>query len=130
MLPSFYTSAEFLDLEKEFLFRKEWICVRHVNEIPRIGDYFTSKLVGEPLLICRAQDGVIRIYSNVCRHRGNLVSKDIGNARSSICGYHGWTYGLDGPLKTAPFMRRVKTLTPENADCRNSRQKYRIISSL
>lgn len=108
MPPAFYTSAEFHELEKEELFRKEWICVGHVGEIPNPGDYYTTEVVDEQLIVSRANDGAVHVLSNVCRHRGNLVAEGKGNRRSFICGYHAWTYGLDGALKTAPLMSKVK----------------------
>ena len=108
MPPTFYTSAEFLEQEKEVLFRKEWICLGHVGEIPEPGDYFTTELVGEQIIVCRDNEGEVRVLSNVCRHRGNLVAEGKGNRRSFVCGYHAWTYDLDGALKTAPLMSKVK----------------------
>ncbi len=108
MPPVFYTSADFLELEKEELFRKEWICLGHTGEIPNPGDYFTTELVDEQLIVSRAADGAVHVLSNVCRHRGNLVAEGKGNRRSFVCGYHAWTYDLDGSLKTAPLMSKVK----------------------
>ncbi|WP_318340048.1 aromatic ring-hydroxylating dioxygenase subunit alpha [Defluviimonas sp. D31] len=108
MPPVFYTSADFHELEKEELFRKEWICLGHVGEIPEPGDYFTTELVDEQLIVSHAADGAVHVLSNVCRHRGNLVAEGKGNRRSFVCGYHAWTYDLDGALKTAPLMSKVK----------------------
>ncbi|MCR9125110.1 MAG: aromatic ring-hydroxylating dioxygenase subunit alpha [Rhodobacteraceae bacterium] len=112
MPPDFYTSQAFQDLEKEELFRKEWICIGHAGEIPEPGDFYTTELVGEQLLVARDHDGVVRVLSNVCRHRGNLVAQGSGNRRSFVCGYHAWTYDLDGTLKTAPLMKSVKAFDP------------------
>ena len=108
MLPAFYTCANFHELEKEQIFREEWICIGHTGEIPNVGDYFTTELVGEQLIVSRAADGEVHVLSNVCRHRGNLVAEGKGNRRSFVCGYHAWTYGLDGALKTAPLMSKVE----------------------
>lgn len=108
MLPAFYTCADFHELEKEQIFRKEWICIGHTGEIPNTGDYFTTELVGEQLIVSRAADGEVHVLSNVCRHRGNLVAEGKGNRRSFVCGYHAWTYDLDGALKTAPLMSKVE----------------------
>ena len=109
MPPEFYTSEDFLELEKEHIFREEWICLGHVGEIPDAGDFFTTELVGEQLLVSRGQDGAVHVLSNVCRHRGNMVeTKACGNRRSFVCQYHAWTYDMDGQLKTAPLMKKVK----------------------
>lgn len=107
-MPSgYYTSAAFLDLEREEIFRKEWICLGHVSEIARPGDYFTTDLDGEPLLVVRGEDGQVRVLSNVCRHRGNVVAKGAGNATRFLCNYHFWTYAADGKLLAAPLMNQV-----------------------
>jgi len=108
MPPAFYTSEAFLDLEKDAVFRAGWVCLGHVGEILNPGDYFTTELVGEQILVSRDQSGKVQVLSNVCRHRGNLVATGKGNRRSFVCGYHAWTYDLDGTLKTAPLMKDVK----------------------
>ncbi|MDA1238591.1 MAG: aromatic ring-hydroxylating dioxygenase subunit alpha [Proteobacteria bacterium] len=112
MLPSFYTSPEFLELEKDRIFRKDWVCLGHVSEIQNTGDFFTTELVDEQLIVSRGENGKVHVLSNVCRHRGNLVVQGKGNRRSFVCGYHAWTYDLDGTLKTAPLMNKVKNFDP------------------
>lgn len=110
MPPNFYTSADFLELEKDAIFRREWICLGHTGEIPNPGDFFTTELVGENLLVARDSTGEIHVLSNVCRHRANLVETQAkGNRRSFVCPYHAWTYDTDGRLKTAPLMNKSKT---------------------
>jgi len=116
MCATYYTSPEFLELEKETLFRQQWICVGHEGEIPRPGDYFTTDLVDEQLLVARDRDANIRVLSNVCRHRGNIVAQGAGNAARFVCGYHAWSYGLDGKLLTAPLMEGARQL--DKANCR------------
>ncbi|MDE2792905.1 MAG: aromatic ring-hydroxylating dioxygenase subunit alpha [Paracoccaceae bacterium] len=108
MPPLLYTSPDFHELERDELFRKEWVCIGHEGEIPVPGDFFTTDLVGEPLLVCRDRNRQVRVLSNVCRHRGNIVAEGSGNSRSFVCSYHAWTYDLDGSLKTAPLMTNVK----------------------
>lgn len=109
-MPShFYTSEEFLELEKEQIFRNEWFCIGHVGEVSDPGDFYTTELVGEQLLVARDDEGEINVLSNVCRHRGNLVVPEAsGNRRSFVCPYHAWTYTRDGTLKTAPLMKKAK----------------------
>jgi phenylpropionate dioxygenase-like ring-hydroxylating dioxygenase large terminal subunit len=104
MPPAYYTSAAFLAFEREQLFRREWVCLGHAAEIARPGDYFTTELIGEPLLVVRGEDDRVRVLSNVCRHRANLVASGSGNARRFVCGYHAWSYHLDGRLAAAPLM--------------------------
>lgn len=102
-----YTSAELLELEQEWIFRREWVCIAHAGELPNPGDYLCTELVGEPLLVVRGQDHEIRVLSNVCRHRGNVVAQGRGNRRAFTCGYHGWTYDHQGALQGAPHMQKV-----------------------
>ncbi len=109
MTPAFYTSEDFLALEQEHIFRQEWVCLGHTGEIPDAGDFFTTELVGEQLLIVRNSGGEVNVLSNVCRHRGNLVEvAPGGNRRSFVCPYHAWTYDRDGALKTAPLMKKAR----------------------
>ena len=116
MPPAFYTSPEFLELEKEHVFRREWVCIGHVGEIPNPGDYFVTELIGEPLLVVRDDDGSVRVLSNVCRHRANLLAEGRGNRSVFTCGYHAWTYARDGRLLKAPRMERVEGF--DRAGCR------------
>ncbi|MEO1193452.1 MAG: aromatic ring-hydroxylating dioxygenase subunit alpha [Pseudomonadota bacterium] len=109
----FYNSEAFLEFEKEHLFRKEWVGLCHVGELPNPGDFFTTELVGEQLLVCHDSEGQLRVFSNVCRHRGNqVVTEAKGNRTRFVCGYHAWTYGTDGALKTAPLMKKVRSFDP------------------
>ena len=104
MPAGFYTSPEFLALEVDDLFRKEWICIGRVEEAAAPGDYWTVDLLGEPLLVVRAGDGRLRVLSNVCRHRGMPVAGGRGHARHFQCPYHAWTYDLRGRLLRAPLI--------------------------
>ena len=89
--PAFYVSEEFLELEKQEIFLKEWLCVGRVEEIPKPGDYFASELLDEPLIVARGQDGKVRVLSNVCRHRSSVVVEGRGNSANFVCPYHAWT---------------------------------------
>ena len=108
MPAQFYTSPDFLALEEDHLLRREWLCVGHVDEIRNPGDFYTTDLLGELLIVLRNQDGTVRVLSNVCRHRGNQIAQGSGNQRKFVCPYHTWTYGLDGDLLAAPFMKKAK----------------------
>mgnify|MGYP002701206285 CR=1 FL=1 len=110
MPAEFYTSVDFLEEEIEILLRREWMCVGHVGEVRNPGDFVTTELMDEQLLVVRYTEGVVRVMSNVCRHRGNRVAEGSGNARKFICPYHNWTYDTTGELKGAPMMQRQKSL--------------------
>ena len=115
MRPDFYTSPELLELE-EALFRREWVCLGRAEEVSRPGDYFTTSLLGEPLLVCRNKENEVVVLSNVCRHRGSLIANGSGNKHRFSCPYHAWTYTNDGALVGAPHMGQVSEFSM--ADCR------------
>lgn len=105
--PACYTDAEFYEFEKEAVFNHEWLCIGRESWVQEPGDYFTSRIVGEPLLVTRTREGELRAMSSVCQHRGMLVAEGRGNARGFVCPYHHWTYGLDGSLVNAPAMNKT-----------------------
>jgi phenylpropionate dioxygenase-like ring-hydroxylating dioxygenase large terminal subunit len=105
--PACYTDAAFYEFEKEALFNREWLCVGREDWVAAPGDYFTTQIVGEPIVVARARDGVVRAMSSVCQHRAMLVAEGKGNARGFVCPYHHWVYGLDGRLVNAPAMERT-----------------------
>src|ERR1700761_4806789 len=105
--PACYVDPEFYAFEKEALFDREWLCVGRVEWVKEAGDYFTTQIVGEPLVIAKARDGVVRAMSSVCQHRAMLVAEGKGNTRGFVCPYHHWVYGLDGRLVNAPAMERT-----------------------
>lgn len=113
--PAWYHSQPLLDLEIERIFRREWICVARSDSLKRSGDYLTTQLLDEPLLIVRNDLGEISTYSNVCRHRYYPVADGSGNAQSFTCPYHKWTYRLDGSLAGAPGMNGTRL---DKAKCR------------
>ena len=96
--PACYTSEDFLELEKEEIFRKEWICLGRVDEVPKPGDYFATELIDEPLIVVRGQDKKVRVLSNVCRHRSSVIAEGACNKKNFVCPYHAWTYATDGQL--------------------------------
>ena len=99
-----YDNAEFLELEKEHLFRRQWQLVGHVSEVPAAGDYMTLDAVGERIAVVRDNDGTLHAFHNVCRHRASrVVAGDRGHCeRALTCPYHGWTYAFDGRLRGVP----------------------------
>ena len=100
--PKAYTDPGFFAFEVESLFRRQWLCLGRVDEIPTPGDFFTLDLLDEPLLVVRGDDDGVRVLSNVCRHRNTIVASGSGNARRFVCPYHSWSYHRDGTLDRAP----------------------------
>src|SRR5438067_4331753 len=105
---SYYNDAAVIDEENRTIFRKTWQLAGHDDQIRERGQFFTTSVAGEPLLIVRGDDGQARALSNVCRHRAGPVAKGAGKRASLQCGYHGWTYALDGTLRTAPEMDGIE----------------------
>src|SRR5581483_9637808 len=104
-LPSrFYNDASVLPAENRSIFARTWQLAGHEDAVRERGRFFTTTVADEPLLIVRGDDGELRVLSNVCRHRAGPVAKGAGQRASLQCGYHGWTYALDGSLRTAPEM--------------------------
>ena len=106
-----YTDDEFLDFERGALFDHEWLCVGRVDKIADPGDYFTTTVNGERLIISRAKDNTIHAFSAICQHRGMQIVDDCGNCGTFTCPYHQWVYGLDGRLLGAPAMERTAGFT-------------------
>ena len=106
MPPEVYTSEDFLRAELDHVFRKDWYCVGRADGLARPGDYVICTLAGQPILVIRGRDGMLRAMSNVCLHRMSTLLEGRGNARSIVCHYHAWTYDLDGSLRGAPAMTR------------------------
>ena len=111
--PACYTDAGFYEFEKDALFGREWLCVGREAWIAQPGDYFTTSIVGEPIVVARDLSGAIHAMSSVCQHRAMLVAQGAGNARGFLCPYHHWSYSLDGRLVGAPAMSRTRTFDRE-----------------
>ena len=100
-----YTDAAIPARERAQVFDRGWQLVAHACRLREPGDHVVADLAGLPVLAVRGDDGAIRVLHNVCRHRaGPLAECDGRGARSLRCRYHGWTYGLDGVLRSAPEM--------------------------
>jgi len=106
MPKSVYTSPEFAALEQRHIFARDWLCAGRADALRAPGDYLTMDISGEPILVLRDQDGIVRAMSNVCRHRMSTLLEGRGTTRSIVCPYHAWTYNLDGTLRAAPAMTR------------------------
>ena len=99
-----YVDADFAALEREHVFARSWLFVAHADELPAPGDYVVLRQLPEPVVLVRGADGAVRAFYNSCQHRGGPVVPDsAGNTgRRLVCGYHAWTYDLDGTLVGVP----------------------------
>jgi choline monooxygenase len=108
-----YADASVFAAEKETIFSRTWQVVGHASQVEKPGDYFTTDLLGEPLLFVRGADGKLRGFYNVCRHRAGPPAEGCGFRKLFRCGYHGWTYGLDGALLSATEVEGVENFRAE-----------------
>ena len=98
-----YTSPDFFRLELERIFAPSWACLGHAADVPRPGDLRPLHLLGVPLLMVRTAAGAVRVFHNVCSHRGNELVWEPGRVKGGIrCPYHAWTYDLEGRLIGTP----------------------------
>ena len=107
-----YHDRDFFELEKQAIFRSSWQVVCHVSDVPRTGDYYTLDFLGEAIIVVRGDDGAVRAFHNVCRHRASrLLEGPNGHCGKRItCGYHAWSYALDGRLVGIPNRAQFKGL--------------------
>ncbi len=104
---AFYTAPELFEWERQGVLREGWHCLGRVDEIPDEGDFMTVQLLDEPLLVVRGGNGKIRVFANICRHRGMPLAEGRGQAKRFVCSYHAWAFGLDGALLRAARMRNA-----------------------
>ncbi|RKO20402.1 aromatic ring-hydroxylating dioxygenase subunit alpha [Pseudarthrobacter phenanthrenivorans] len=98
-----FFNQEIFDLEMQNLFPRAWLFVGHASQIPNPGDYFSSWMGSDPVLLTRDVDGEIYVLLNSCRHRGMRVCRyDEGNTMQFTCPYHAWSYSMDGSLVNVP----------------------------
>jgi len=103
--PSLYVDANIAALDREAVFARSWHLAGHVGQIDAPGDFLVADTALAPLLIVRDSQGELRAFHNVCRHRaGPLALCDGKGAKALRCLYHGWTYTLEGLLRSAPEM--------------------------
>jgi choline monooxygenase len=116
---NFYTDSAIFEAEKERIFRRTWQLVGTLNTpcgeangskrtIADPESYFTADVIGEPVVVVRDKEGTLRAFSNVCRHRAGPIAQGSGCKNVLRCGYHGWTYTLDGRLIGTPDVEGVE----------------------
>lgn len=100
-------------LERDAVFARSWQLVGHAGSLGGRGDHIVAEIAGVPLLVVRGDGDALLGFHNVCRHRaGPLARCDGRGARALRCQYHGWTYDLDGVLRSAPEMAEAADFVP------------------
>jgi phenylpropionate dioxygenase-like ring-hydroxylating dioxygenase large terminal subunit len=103
---SWYSDPAVLKLERERIFAHSWQYVGHVDSVATPGSFLATEVGHVPVVIVCDNDGEVRGFVNVCRHRGHIVAQGSGCRATLQCPYHAWTYGLDGTLRAAPRSER------------------------
>ncbi len=100
-----YTDPALFELELERVWGTAWVYAAHESQIPAAGDFVTTFIGREPVIITRDERGRIHGLFNRCPHRGSLVTNELqGNTRRFACPYHGWAFRMDGSLAGVPYM--------------------------
>lgn len=111
---SWYVEPEFQALERERVFRSNWIAVARTEAVAAPQSYVAGELCGAPWVVVRDAEGELRAFHNVCRHHATAVAEGSGRCEQLVCAYHGWTYDLDGALRSAPQLGRVEDFRRED----------------
>jgi phenylpropionate dioxygenase-like ring-hydroxylating dioxygenase large terminal subunit len=105
---SWYTHEGIFELERQSVFSRSWQVAGRVDQFNSAGDFVTTEIAGEPIVIVRGSDNELRGFFNVCRHHAAAVmTEPAGHTQQMRCPYHGWTYSLEGELKGTPDFNDV-----------------------
>ena len=118
---SWYLDPEVYQLELERIFARTWKPVTKISKLNQPGDYITSLVAGEPIVVIRDQDNRLRAFYNVCPHRAGALARGAGNRKSLQCAYHGWTFDLNGCLMNTPYFFEVEDFDPTRYNLRELR---------
>lgn len=101
----FYVDPALFEEEKKRVFFGNWAALGFAKDAPGPGDAMPISFLGQPLVMVRGMDGTLRVFQNICRHRGMILIDQPGKLRRAIrCPYHSWCYELDGRLRTTPHV--------------------------
>ncbi len=108
--PAAFLEPAVLDWELANIFRAGWVCAGHVSAVAEPGAFVRREVGGESIVVVGGEDGEVRAFHNVCRHRGaRLLEEAEGQVRRRLrCPYHAWSYDLEGKLQAAPHMEGVE----------------------
>lgn len=98
-----YADPAIFELEMQRIFGRAWLVLGHESQVASPGDYFTTRMGREPVIVVRHEDGSVRVLVNRCAHRGATVCEDRGRVERFVCPYHGWSYDRDGALRYVPI---------------------------
>ena len=100
-----YTEEDVFALERDSIFRNHWACLGFAKDAPRPGDAYPVNFLGQPLVMVRDKQNALRVFHNICSHRGVVLVEQACNTKGVIrCPYHSWCYDLGGALRKTPFV--------------------------
>lgn len=106
---AWYTDRRIDDLERLAVFGRNWQVIGRLDQLAEPGQYITTEVAGEPIIVVRGNDHTLRAFYNVCRHHAAAVMTETkGRCKALRCPYHAWTYSLEGELKTVPEFDGVR----------------------
>ncbi|PGH32959.1 hypothetical protein GX50_04241 [[Emmonsia] crescens] len=113
---SWYHSTQLYEAERRAIFSQKWLQITHENRFANPGDFASYDMAGYPFFIIKDRSGGLRAFHNVCRHRGfPVVREKSGKCKKILsCGYHGWSYALNGKLTKAPRFQALPGFNPED----------------
>ena len=125
---SVYVDDSIFQTEMQRIWSRAWIFVGHVSMVKEAGDFITTTVGIEPVIMVRDRQGDVRVLLNRCGHRGvKLAQRSFGNVRGFRCPYHGWTYNVDGRLAGVPHPTGYReTDFDKSAQCYSLRQIPRV----
>jgi len=118
-----YRDGEVYSTERKTVFARSWLLIAHESQFEHPGEYVATSAAGYPVIAVRAEDGAVRAFHNVCRHRaGPLADDGHGKCeRALVCRYHGWRYALDGRLASARDFGPAEGFDPRDYALRSLR---------
>ena len=112
-LPAYtYADPEFHAFDARAIFARSWQLIGRAGEVRNPGGHVVGQIAGKPVIAVRGNDGVLRGFFNVCKHRAGPLTLDNGNTRFLQCRYHGWVYTLDGKLRATHEMQEAEGFDP------------------
>ena len=126
-----YVSEEVFALEMDRIFGSAWIYVGHDSQIPEPGDYWTTRVGLESVVMARGKQDEINVFYNRCPHKGARIAGDgCGHTKGLFrCPYHAWTFNLDGTLRGVPYLEGYENTRFDMADPRFSLRKVAQVAS-
>ena len=107
-----YTSPQYLKVEQEEIFKKSWQFVCHEEKLREAGSFVTASIQGQSIFVVRTDDGELRAFYNVCKHRAHELLSGEGKTKLITCPYHAWVYKLDGSLLKARHSETIENFNP------------------